>query len=43
MAFGIAFDIRGNYTSVLMASFVLNLVAVFITMRLGPFPVETAR
>lgn len=43
LAFGIAFDTWGSYVQVLVASIVLNLLAVLITMRLGPFPGEVAR
>lgn len=41
MVFGVAFDAWGNYNYVLTASVMLNLTAVFITMRLGPFPGDT--
>lgn len=43
IVFGVAFDTWGNYTNVLTASIILNLAAVFLVMRLGPFPVETVR
>lgn len=35
---GITFDTWGNYTAALAAAVVLNLAAVLITLRLGPFP-----